>query len=195
MATKSPTFIVKAWNLFKSDEENIRSSYNSLKTLDIAHERIHQGRMFRHTEVHSLAAAGVYNHLIIPNSGSDNHLQSVAVKADQGIVHIGIYENPFTDANSLGVLDTDEWLNQNRSSINVPDFVAYENVYVNVNSLGIKISEDLVTDTSKDAGGAEEGVPYEIMFNSTKTYLIQVTNNAGAAIATVDKFSIYDGKD
>ena len=93
MATKSPTFIVKAWNLFKSDEENIRSSYNSLKTLDIAHERIHQGRMFRHTEVHSLAAAGVYNHLIIPNSGSDNHLQSVAVKADQGIVHIGIYEN------------------------------------------------------------------------------------------------------
>ena len=195
MGTRSPSFIVKAWNLFKSDEENIRSSYNSLKIVQLEHERIHQGRSFRHTEVHSLASAEVYAHLIIPNSGSDVHLQSMSIKASSGIVHLGLYENPFTDANSLGSLDTDEWLNQKRNSSNVPPFLAYENPFTDANSLGTKVFEDLITDVSKDAGGSEEGIPNEIMFDNTKTYLLRVTNNSGATIATSDKFTVYDAND
>lgn len=192
---RSPSVIVKGWNLFKNDEENIRSSYNSLKIIQLEHERVHAGKTFRHTEVHSLASDGVYSHLIIPNSGSDIHLQSMNVKASAGIVHLGLYENPFTDANSLGLLDTDEWLNQNRRSSNEPPFIAYENAFTDANSLGEKVFEDLITDVSKDAGGAEEGIPDEVVFDHTKTYLLRVTNKAGANIATSDKFTVYDAKD
>jgi len=195
MATRSPSSIIKAWNLFKNDEENIRSSYNSLKILQLEHERIHAGKSFRHSEVHSLTSGATYDHLIIPNSGSDIHLQTMNIKANAGIVHLGLYENPFTDANSLGADDTGEWFNQNRKSSNTPPFKAYEGAFIDVNSLGIRINEDLVTDVSKDAGGAEEGIPNEIVLDDTKTYLLRVTNNAGAIIATVAKFSAYDAKD
>ena len=195
MATKSPSFIVKAWNLFKSDEENIRSSYNSLKTIDLSHERVHNGRMFRHSEVHSLGTGEALNHLIIPNSGSNIHLQSMNIKSDQGIVRLGLYEDPFTNASSLGADHTDQWLNQNRSSSNVPPFIAHESPFIDANSLGANIIEDLVTDTSKDAGGTEEGLANEITLNHSKTYLLRTVNEAGAAIATVAKFAVYDAKD
>ena len=195
MALVPERVLLNGWNLFKNGAQNIRSSYNSIKQISTEHERIHQGRSFRHSEVHSLAIAEVYAHLIIPNSGSDIHLQSMNIKADGGIVHLGLYENPFTDANSLGALDTDEWLNQNRRSLNTPPFVAYENPFTDANSLGVKVFEDLITDVSKDAGGTEEGIPNEVMLDNNKSYVLRVTNNSGGNIVTVDKFTVYDAKD
>lgn len=185
--------IVQAFNRALNKMGTLRTSYGALKTLSLVHERIHAGKLYRHSEVHSIANGGTFNHLIVPTSGSANlHLQSMNIKADAGIVAIKLHENPFTNADSLGSDDTSQWVNQNRKSINTVPMVAHESPFIDANSLGTTIFTDLITDVSKDAGGEGEGIENEIELDNTKTYLLRVENYTGANVATVVKFSVYD---
>lgn len=195
---RSSTFIIKAWNLFRGDEENIHGSYNALKTLEILHERVHAGRVWMHAEKHvTIASSGTVDHLIIPNSQSDVHLRSFTFDLSGGPSDIEFYESPFIDANSLGVVTTNEYANLNRNSVVERDFLAYEDPFIDVNSIGTMLPGAYVSASDKKSPGFSETLPIEMMLkNDGSSYLVRLRNTSGFTLdEAFCRITLYDAKD
>lgn len=184
--------LIEGYNVYKGGAEFIRSSNNALKTLSTEHERIHAGKYFRHSEVHSLATGVSHYHYIVPNSGSHLHLRSYRVKANNGPGRLNIYENPYIDASSIGTDISSDYKNLNRASSNVFPATAYLGPYVDVNSIGEELDVSMLFDSSKDAGEESELVDHEIALTNSYGYLVRYFNDSGAAATSSIRIGIYE---
>jgi len=189
--------LLHAYNQVIGKIQTIRSSYNAVKTLDTEHERIHAGKMWEHTQIHSMSTGQIYDHLIVPDSGSDLHLRSADFSSDGGPGLLEVYEAPFTDANSIGTVDTDAWKNLNRKSSNVIPATMYDEPFIDANSIGELLSAKVlaVSGVGQDQIGAKQAATHEWMLDDQKSYLIRYTNNDTGNVTANAEFLIYNSLD
>jgi len=194
---KSTSFIIKAWNLFKEDEENIRSSFNALKTITTEHERIHQGKMYSYSDISSLAADASTQILFSVASDSSLHLRKIQMGADVGACEGYLYENPYVDVASLGTGFKPQNLNRESSNISASSF--YIDAYLDVNSLGVEIDASAILQATggnlKSIEGGADSAVVEWILKRGNNYMFKFTNN-NAGIALISKhFSFYEPSD
>lgn len=180
---KSTTFLVKAFNLFKNDEENIHSSVNAIKTIVSEHERAHAGKMFGYTDVSTLAAGDDLALLIaVPADGEEVHLRSLGIDINVGPCIGGLYEDPYIDPSSLGTgFRPRNTRRSARAYTSTTSF--YQGTGFNVNSLGEEIEAAAVVQdtggTLKTIKGEAEGVFVEWILQPGHTYLGKFNNGNG----------------
>lgn len=162
-----------------------QGSHGMLKTISADHARVHEGVAFNFSEiVNPVAAAGMLSYLIQVNS-YETHLRSYNFTSTVGPAPIVLYENPFTDAASLG--SSVSAVNLDRDSVNTPSTTLRKNPFSNPNSIGLLLDANLIESSAGGpikAVGGESGAPViEWDLNVGQNYLLTFVNsNSGDAI-------------
>lgn len=193
-APYSQRLLIKAWNLFRDDEENIHSSYNALKIIQTEHERVHAGRSWYHNQRHYIPpSTTVYYAVKVDSNGtSDIHLRNYGYKSDQGPMHLLFYENPYLDANSLGTLLP--LYNLNRLSSALSGCSLYGGPVVNVSSLGTSlgyVQQPTSAPGNQPAGGIGEVGATEWVLSNSYYYLFSLQNTAVNTATIESSFLVY----
>lgn len=189
---RSPTSLIKGWNLFKNDEENIRSSFNALKTIVTEHERIHAGKAWLNNDEYFLPSGMSYYLFKVDSFDFNTHLRNYGFVSDQGPMTLHLRESPFIDTNSLG---TPLSLNNlNRNSSNLPGMTLYGAPFTDADSLGTHLGYILQPEASpgnQPAGGAGDPVVTEWFLNNDKYYLFELNNTAVNTATVGSQFFVY----
>jgi len=194
---RSPTILAKAWNLFRQAEENLHSTHNALKTAVTEHERIHAGKVYHHSDVSTLAAAGSLGLLMTIDSDTELHLRDYSYNTNGGPCELYLYENPFVDTASIGTYFAPDNLNTRSSNVSVHSF--HHNPYINVNSIGIRKDSSAVLASAggpvKTIQGAAQGLVTEWVLKPGNRYLMNFTNVNGGTILYNSNFTFYEPGD
>jgi len=193
MATASPRVLLKGWNVFKNAEENIRSSFNALKTINTEHERIHRGLAWLNKDEYFVPPATTAYYLFLVDSGYSNvHVRNFGFTSDQGPMKLHFREAPSYDVNSLGTLLSLN--NLNRSSVNSSGMNLYGNPWVDANSLGLHLDFILQPESApgnQPAGGAAENKITEWYIDNDKSYLFSLENTSANTATIESQFFVY----
>jgi len=190
---KSQSFLVKGWNLFKNDEENIRSSYNALKTISTEHERIHAGMAWLNKEEYFVPPSTTVYYAFLVNSFENQvHIRNFGFVSDQGPMKFHFREAPSLDVNSLGILLSLN--NMNRNSPNLSGMNLYGAPVIDVNSLGEHLDYILQPESApgnQPAGGAAENAITEWIIDNDKDYLFSLENTTVNTATIESQFMVY----
>lgn len=194
---KSPTALIKGWNLFKNDEENIRSSFNALKTISTEHERIHAGMAWLNKDEYVIPPSTIAYYLFKVASFSNlTHVRNFGFVSDQGVMKLHFRESPSIDVNSLGVeLSLN---NLNRTLLNNSGLHLHGAPWVDVNSLGTHLDFILQPESApgnQPAGGAADNKITEWLVDNDKYYLFSLDNTTVNSATIESQFFVYRSGD
>ena len=171
--------VLKAWNKALGKAENIRSSFNALKTISTTHERIHAGKAF-YKQVRGQQAAGAVRTMLLVVGDTAFHLRQFGIKSDQGPFVANLYEAPFSDVNSYGA--PVEMLNLNRSSLDTPGITLYNAPFYDVNSIGLEIDGGSILQSAggsiKSIAGEASTIVSEWILKPNTNYLAYFVNSS-----------------
>jgi len=165
-----------------------------LPVVGVAHERSHEGLMY-HTGVRdeALGNDAALDLLAVVNSGTV-HARHYAKCGGDAIVDI--YEDPFTDANSLGT--GGQAHNRNRAFPDSHQSSIYFAPFTNVLSLGTTLDDaaTIAAGTGGNSGGGGAGDAFfEWTLVAGCSYLFRLTNRGGAAKIASNELNFYEKDD
>lgn len=185
--------LFQGWNLFKSKEENINSSYNALKSVTTEHERIHAGKAWLNKDEYYIAPNTVsYYAFIVESYDTSVHVRNFGFVSDQGPMKLHFRESPSLNVNSLGV--SLSLNNMNRTSGNLPGMRLYGGPVVDVNSLGQHLDFILQPESApgnQPAGGSAENAVTEWLIDNDKSYLFSLQNTTANTATIESQFFAY----
>lgn len=161
--------------------------------IDTFHERTHEGVAYTVTARDlALIDDGILDMLIVVNSAKTIHARMEASAGADAI--LDLYENPFTDAASLGTAITPRnrarWL----AAPDVADSNFYKNPFTNAASLGTSLGGDFAAGgAAKTAGGGSGGSAFmEWNLPKGSTYLFRLINKSGLTKIANLKTNFYE---
>lgn len=166
-----------------------------LPTQSIAHVRQHEGSMY-HAGVRDevLGDDANLDILFINNSVHSHACESMACGGDS---FVDVYEDPFTDVNSLGTGMVAR--NRNRTfPDNTVQSSLYSNPFTDVNSLGTPLEYGGVIiggSGGNSTGGGSGNDFFEWEFETGRSYLIRLTNKSGGAKLSSNQLNWYQKDD
>jgi len=185
--------ILKAWNKFLDQAQNIQSDFNMMKVIDAEHARVHEGLLFNISKKVTIPASSDYYYVVRTN-GLPMHFRPIHVVSNASPMDVRLYEAPFINVNSIGneVL----WLNKNRQSSNVTSSQMFDNPFINTASIGTELSYGLIEGTIggaiKQSGGDTASVQEWLLPNSSY-YALRIGNGDSTNPATISiEMSMYE---
>lgn len=193
MALHPERVLLNGWNKFKGSAENIRSSFNALKTINVEHERIHAGMAWLNKDEYIVPPNTTAYYIFLVDSGYSNaHVRNFGFVSDQGPMKLHFREAPSYDVNSLGTLLSLN--NLNRSSVNSSGMNLYGNPWVDINSLGLHLDYILQPESApgnQPAGGAANNKITEWFIDNDKAYLFSLENTTVNSATIESQFFVY----
>jgi hypothetical protein len=162
-----------------------------LPTITTFHERTHEGMAYVVGDrSEALADDGALDILVSVNSAAHIHARFAATTGGDALVDL--YENPFTDANSLGTPLTAR--NRFRYKGDNADSNHHRDPFTYANSLGTNIAPGIIAGGSKPftAGGDVGDGFTEFMLSKGNRYLFRLTNKAGSAQVAGAEINFYE---
>lgn len=152
-------------------------NYGSMKTIDIVHALLHDGKMYGHSNIHrSLAVGSEHCHILRVASGQTPHLLVPYLSATVTPIEIRLYEN--TQVSSLGAAAA--VFNHNRSMPTSNAIAIYESAVVS--SLGTMLYERSISGSGNQSGGEYTFESDEWMLIGGTTYAVGVTNKGNQVL-------------
>ncbi len=163
-----------------------------LPTVTTAHERIHEGVMY-HGGVRSEALAddGNLDLFLIVNSAMEIHARFEAACGGDAVLNL--YENPFSNTNSLGTEITPR--NRHREIGDVSDAGLYSAPWTDANSLGTNLTPGAIIPggaTGNSPGGQLQDGFFEWDLDKGNQYLFRLTNRGGSAKIASAELNFYE---
>lgn len=188
--SKSTPFLLRAFSKLLGYEEDVYSVSHSFKTINGPLFALHSGLAWTKSRKHVVGpAGGIFDHLIIPNSGAILHLNGYAFNTTKGPSDTFLYESPFTDVDSYGTDISSQFANHNRDLAIVAPFIAHEGPFINANSIGTPLDYGLMEQVegagAKISAGDISGTPVVWHLNTQKQYLVRFVNNHVTDSATI----------
>lgn len=162
-----------------------------LPTSSIGHERNHEGVMY-HAGIRNetLGDNGILDLMLVVNSIEVHGRVKATCGGDASY---SIYEDPFTDANSLGAAVIPH--NRHRHFGEVSQSSLYSAPFIDVNSLGEAIDGSAVIagGAGGNAGGGNNGSEFfEWTMKIGSSYLFRLINRGGAAKIAANEIDFYE---
>lgn len=153
------------------------------------HAQVHDGHVFSFCAVNSLASDGTFDIAIKNPAGQFPHFRTLRLDPSAGPYGFEIYENVFTDVNSLGTVLTP--VNFNRASSNVQSATLHVQPFTDANSLGAQIEDTLVHGTGPLGGNPLEAIEFEFILNQSTDYLVRLVNHNNGTTSFAYTGTIY----
>ena len=177
--------LICGWHTDSGDPQEITAIDGSIKTIPKEHERVHAGKAWLYKAEHFLVPSSFSNFVMLVDSGAHVSLRDYGLIADKGPIKLRFYEEPYFDANSLGV--ELPLVAMNRITVNTPSFQLYGSPFVDANSLGLELDFTYLPNstgnqpfTGGSGAGAGEAPPVEFLLGNgiQQAYLFRLENIA-----------------